>query len=70
MKITIGQLKEWLQENNIPDDTQINALVGNLPCTLKRIVYCPEYNQVTLNPMGTHLDKDHYKDGVIKAILD
>lgn len=57
-EITIKKLIEWVNENNIPLDTEIDALVGDYPCTLKRIIYCAEYNTITMNPMGTHIPRD------------
>lgn len=59
-KITIKRFIEWVNENNIPLDTEIDSLVGNHPCILKRIVYCEDYKVVTMNPMGTHLADDTF----------
>lgn len=59
----------WVNENDIPLDTEIDALVGNFPCTLKRIVYCKELKSVTVNPMGTHLSDNFFK-GKITSVID
>lgn len=68
-QITIRKLIEWVTENNIPLDTEIDALVDDYPCTLKRIVYCKEYGTITMNPMGTHLADDEFA-GKATAVLD
>lgn len=67
-KITIKKLIEWVNENNIPLDTEIDALVEEYPCTLKRIIYCAEYNTITMNPMGTHVPSDISEK--VTAVLD
>lgn len=68
-EITIGRFIEWINKNNIPLNTEIDALVGNYPCTLKRIVYCKDYGTITMNPMGTHLADDAFA-GKITEVLD